>query len=275
MENASRALRVLIILLIAIILIWALKVLTQRLVEIAKTRTRAAQLREQQTRTMASLLYSSGTIVIMAVAAVTALPELGFHIGSLLAAAGVAGLLVGFGAQNLIKVVTNGFLIAFENQYAIGDLVQMNGELGRVEHLTLRGTVLRNLHGAMVSIPNSLVGQVANLSRDWSQVFVDVTVPGDEMAGRALATLEKIAGDFRNDADWSAALVEGPRVLGIESLTLEGVVMRLQVRTALGRQDDVARELRRRIKLGFEQARSARRSASRVGLHGEIAPPAQ
>ena len=131
-----------------------------------------------------------------------------------------------------------------------------------MEYLTLRRTVLRNAGGAMVTIPNSLMGQVANLNRDWSQAFIDVTVPSDE-DGRAARwpTLEKIAGDFRNDADWSPALVDGPRVLGIESLSLDGTVLRLQVRTVLNRKDDVARELRRRIKLAFEElAHSAQRN---------------
>jgi moderate conductance mechanosensitive channel len=141
-----------------------------------------------------------------------------------------------------------------EDQFVVGDLIQLNGETGRVEYLTLRRTVVRNTAGAMVTIPNSLVGQVANLSRDWSQAFVDVTVPSDEMVGRALATLEKISGDFRNDAIWSPAIVDGPRVLGVESLALDGTVLRLQVRTVLNRKDDVARELRRRIKIAFEES---------------------
>jgi hypothetical protein len=84
---------------------------------------------------------------------------------------------------------------------------------------------------------------------------VDISVPSEETVGPALTTLEKIAADFRDDADWSPALVDGPRVLGVESLSLEGTVIRLQVRTVLNRKDDVARELRRRIKLGFEQSR--------------------
>ncbi|MGH7838623.1 MAG: hypothetical protein ACREQC_12490, partial [Candidatus Binataceae bacterium] len=86
---------------------------------------------------------------------------------------------------------------------------------------------------------------------------------------RALATLEKICGDFRSDADWSAALVDGPRLLGIESLSLEGTVLRLQVRTAVNRKDDVARELRRRIKLGFEESRIPLRGTHRVLFQGE------
>ena len=112
----------------------------------------------------------------------------------------------------------NGFFIVFEDQYVIGDLIQVNGEIGRVEHLTLRRTVIRNTAGAIVTIPNSLVGQVSNLSRDWSQIFVDVTIPADENTGRALTLLEKICGDFRHDADWSAALVDGPRAVSYTHL---------------------------------------------------------
>jgi moderate conductance mechanosensitive channel len=99
-----------------------------------------------------------------------------------------------------------------------------------------------------------------------------VTVPSDEMVGPALAMLEKIAGDFRNDASWSPALLDGPRVLGVESLSLDGTVLRLQVRTALNRKDDVARELRRRIKLAFEESRIALSTTHSVELRGAAMP---
>src|SRR5271154_2268972 len=201
-----------------------------------------------------------------------ALPEFGFDVTPFEAAAAVGSLALGFGAQSLVKEIINGFFIVLEDQYVVGDLIQVNGETGRVEYLTLRRTVLRNMSGAIVTIPNSLIGQVANLSRDWSQVFVDVTVPSDEMVGRALATLEKIAGDFRNDAEWAPALLDGPRVLGVESLSLDGTVLRLQVRTALNRKDDVARELRRRIKLAFEESRIALRTTHSVELRGAAIP---
>jgi small conductance mechanosensitive channel len=256
MEFAGvRAVRILAIIFIALLIARLLKALTDRLIQLAKSQSRVAQMREQQTRTMAALLYSVGLGLIVAIAILTALPEFGFNVSPVEAAAAVASLALGFGAQSLVKDLINGFFIVFEDQFVIGDLIQTNGETGRVEHLTLRRTVLRNLTGAMVTIPNSLVGPVANLSRDWSQVFVDISVPSEEMVGRALTALEKIAADFRDDADWSPALVDGPRVLGVESLSLEGTVIRLQVRTVLNRKEDVARELRRRIKLGFEQSR--------------------
>jgi moderate conductance mechanosensitive channel len=268
----TRGVRILVVAVIAFILTRILKALTTRVVQIAKGQARGAQMRERQTRTLAGILYSVGVAVIVAVAALMVLPEFGFDVTPFEAAAAVGSLAFGFGAQNLVKDLINGFFIVLEDQYVVGDLIQLNGETGRVEHLTLRRTVLRNANGAIVTIPNSLVGQIANMSRDWSQAFVDVTVPSDELVGRALATLEKIAGDFRNDADWSPALLDGPRVLGVESLSLDGSILRLQVRTALNRKDDVARELRRRIKLGFEESRIPLRQAHQVELHGVVVP---
>ena len=267
----TRGARILIIVILAIVVTRLLKALTTRLVQISKGHTRVAQMREQQTRTMAGVLYSVGVTVIVIVSALMALPEFGFDVTPFEAAAAVGSVALGFGAQNLVKDLINGFFIVFEDQFVVGDLIQANGETGRVEYLTLRRTVLRNVNGAIVTIPNSLIGQVANLSRDWSQVFVDVTVPSDEMVGRALGALEKVAADFRNDTDWSPALVDGPRVLGVESLSLEGTVLRLQVRTALNRKDDVAREIRRRIKLGFEESQIPLWHTQKVELHGAAA----
>jgi moderate conductance mechanosensitive channel len=269
----TRGLRVVVTALIAFILLRILKAFTSRLVQLAKSPTRHAQMREQQTRTIAGVLYSFGGAVIIIVAVLIALPEFGFSVTPVEAAAAFASLAFGFGAQSLVKDLINGFFIVFEDQYVVGDLIQANGETGRVEHLTLRRTVLRNVSGAIVTISNSLVGQVANLSRDWSQTFVDVTVPSDELVSRALATLEKICGDFRNDPDWSPVLVDGPRVLGVESLSLDGTVLRLQVRTILNRKEDVARELRRRIKMGFEQSRIPLTHSHKVSFQGEMPVP--
>ena len=271
----TRGLRILAILIIAFVVARLLKAFTNRLVEAAKSSTRIAQMREQQTRTMAGILYSAGIFIIVAVSILTALPEFGFNVTPLEAAAAVASLAFGFGAQHLVKDLINGFFIVFEDQFVVGDLIQVNSELGRVEYLTLRRTMIRNTAGALVTISNGLIGQVSNFSRDWSQVFVDVTVPSEEHIGRALATLEKVTGDLRNDPDWSPALVDGPRVLGVESLSLDGNVLRTQVRTVLNRKEDVARELRRRIKLGFEQSRIPTSQLQRVTLQGELPQPSQ
>lgn len=264
----ARGLRLAGIILIALLLIRLIKVLTARLVERAKTPTRVAQMREQQTQTMARLLYSFGTILILLAAFLAALPEFGFTVTPLAAAAGVASLAFGFGGQYLVRDLINGFLIVFEDQYVVGDRVRIGEEAGRVENITLRRTLLRSDRGALVSIPNGLIGQVSNLNRDWSQTWVDVTIPAQQPIGPAIETLERITAEFRADPEWSAALQDGPRVLGVESLSLEGTTLRLQLKSVPQRQDDVARELRRRIKSGFEQLRIPHSSVHRVELIG-------
>lgn len=269
------SLRLAVIAFFALFLARLLKAFTSRLVQISRSQARSGQLREQQTRTMAGLLYHIGSTIIVVIAILMALEVFDFNLAPAIATAGLASVAIAFGAQSLLKDVINGFFIVFEDQYVVGDLIQLNSEIGRVEHLTLRRTVIRNAAGAIVTVPNSLVGQVANLSRDWSQAFVDVTVPSEEMVGPAMAALEKVAADFRNDADWSAAIVDGPRVLGVESLSLDGIVVRLQVRTILNRKEDVAREMRRRIKMGFEEAGIPLTHMHKVTLQGEIPPRTQ
>lgn len=269
----TRGLRIAVIVALAFLITRIWKVLTSRLIEISKSRTRGAQMREQQTRTMVGLLNSAGVGIIAAVAALTVLPELGFNVTPVEATAAVASLALGFGAQSLVKDLINGFFIVFEDQFVVGDLIQVNGETGRVEYISIRRTVLRNANGAVVTIPNGLLGQVANLSRDWSQLFLDVTVPSEESVSRALAILDKIAGDFRNDAEWAPALVDGPRVLGVESMSLDGMVLRLQVRTILNRKEEVGRELRRRVRIAFEESRIPLSNTHRVELHGQSPAP--
>lgn len=271
----ARGVRIVFTLIFAFILIRILKAFTNRIIQTAKGQARAALMREQQTRTLAAILYSAGVTVVVGGAFLVALPEFGFNVTPVEAVAAIASLAFGFGAQNLIKDLINGFFILTEDQFVIGDMIQLNNETGRVEYLTLRRVVLRNLSGALVTIPNSLVGQVANLSRDWSQIFVDLSVPSEEQVGRALATLEKISGDFRSDPAWSPALIDGPRVLGVESLSLDGEILRLQVRTVVGRKDDVARELRRRIKIAFEESSISTSPSHKISIHGDIPAPAQ
>jgi small-conductance mechanosensitive channel len=243
--------RLLAILLIALFLIRLLRILTRRLITAAsnESATRVARMRERQTQTLAGIIYSGGTAVIIIVAALTALPEFGFNITPVAAAAGLASLSVGFGAQHVVRDFINGFLTIFEDQYVVGDIVRIGDVVGRVEHLTLRRTVVRDPQGALVTIPNGEITKVANLSRDWGQLFLDAVVASDQPLDEALNALEAVAAEFRADPSWSPMLVDGPRVLGVESLASNGTTVRLQVRTAPTRQDDVARELRRRMQI--------------------------
>jgi small-conductance mechanosensitive channel len=264
----SSGLRLLGILLFALLLNRLLKAFSNRLIRLASSESRVALMREQQTRTLTGLLYSAGTALIITVAVVTALAEFGFNIAPIAAAAGLASLAFGFGAQHLVRDIINGFFIVFEDQYVVGDTVRIGELTGRVEHMTLRRTVVRDAQGALVTIPNGEIRQVANLNRDWSQVFVDVALSNEEDVSRALAVLEDVAAQMRSDDTWRAALVDGPRVLGVESLSLQGITLRLQVRTAPTRQQEVARELRRRVRARFEQEAIGVTSVERIALSG-------
>src|SRR5665213_711002 len=251
----ARGIRIAAILIIALILNRLLRVLTRRRIPLARSESsgRIARIREQHVKTMAGLLYSAGTAIISIGAFLSALPEFAFNVAPIAAAAGLASVAVGFGAQHLVRDLINGFFIIIEDQFAVGESVRIGTVTGRVEHLTLRRTVVRDIQGAVVSIPNGEISQVANLSRDWGQVFVDISIPLEATSDAALVALERVCSDLRADVSWSPVLVDGPRVLGVDSFGPSGVTLKLQLRTVPGRQDDAARELRRRIQNRFEQ----------------------
>jgi small-conductance mechanosensitive channel len=271
---AVHAVRLGAILLIALILNRVLRVLTRRLLPKAGSESlgRVARMREQHVKTLAGLVYSAGTAVILIGAVLTALPELGFTVTPIAAAAGLASLAVGFGGQHMVRDFINGFFIIAEDQYIVGETVRVGAVVGRVEHLTLRRTVIRDLQGAVVTIPNGEIAQVANLSRDWGQVFVDVAITSQGSPDDALSALERVSAELRNDAAWSQVLVDGPRVLGIETFGPAGATLRLQLRTVPGRQDDAARELRRRIQNRFEQEHIEWGGVQRVEIVGNEKP---
>lgn len=250
-----------------------LRVATNLLVKPAASQMRVAQIREQQTRTLAAVLYGTGSKIVWILAILTALPEFGIAITPVAALAGLATLGVGFGAQNLVRDFINGFYIVFEDQYVVGDTIQIGDTLGRVEHLTLRRTVVRDPRGALVTIANGDIRTVSNLSRDWSQAFVDVDLPAEVAGETALRALEVVSAELRADAAWSQTLVDGPRVLGVQSLDRHGSTVRIQVRTVPTRQDDVSRELRRRVQAYFEQHKIPLTGVNRVELIA--APPPQ
>ena len=241
------------IFVIALVMNRILRAITNLLINRAASQTRAAQVREQQTRTLAGVLYGAANKVIWAVALLTALSEFGINVTPVATLAGLASLALGFGAQNLVRDIITGFYIVLEDQYIVGDTIQFADYAGRVEHLTLRRTVLRDARGALVTIANGEIRTVSNLSRDWSQAFVDVSLAPECPIERTMQALEAAAAALRCDPAWSQTLVDGPRILGVQSFNRSSSTVRLQVRTLPTRQDEVARELRRRIQLEIQK----------------------
>ncbi len=277
----ASAFHLLLILVVTLAVNRLLRLATNLLVKPAASQARAAQAREQQTRTLSGVLYSAASKTVWAVALLTAVQEFGINVTPVAALAGLTGLALGFGAQNLVRDIITGFYIILEDQYVIGDAIQVGETLGRVEHLTLRRTVVRDPRGALVTISNGDIRTIANLSRDWSQAFVDVTVSPLVAQERTMLALDAAATELRNDPSWSQALVDGPRILGLQSFDQTVSVVRLQVRTAPSRQDDVARELRRRIQLEFQKQGIPLSNVQRVELvnstlsQGEARPAPQ
>ena len=209
--------------------------------------------REQRAKTAAKLFRSVGRAVLVVVTVLLVLGQLGFNIGPLLASAGVVGLAVSFGSQSLVRDFVTGFFLQLEHQFALGDVVRIGAFEGTVENITLRLVYLRDASGALHIIPNGQITQVTNLTRAWGRVAVDVEVAWRD-AERAEHAVTQAARGLGADPAWADALLDPPRVMGIEKIAGGGVTLRTIARVDPYRRDDVARDLRLRIKRALDEA---------------------
>jgi moderate conductance mechanosensitive channel len=242
--------KLLVIVVLAFVLVRLMKIVINRLLAFSRHESGA---RAQQLRTAAGVIGSVGTFVIISLALMQILPVLGVNMGPLLASAGVAGLAIGFGAQTLVHDVINGFFILLENQYAVGDVVRVAGVKGTVEAMTMRNTTLRDDDGTLHIVPNSEIKIVSNLTRDWAQVALHVSVAYNEDSDKVVKLLNDVAQEVRNDPGFSEDIVADPQVPGIERVASGEVDYLMLVKTRPGRQYAVTRELRRRIKECFQK----------------------
>jgi small-conductance mechanosensitive channel len=222
----------------------------ERAVERADTTT--ISLHEQRVRTLSGLLRSVGVGFIVVVALFMILRAIGLDIAPLLAGAGVIGLAVSFGAQSLVKDIISGLFILFENQFGVGDVVRIKDVSGRVEKMTLRIVVMRDLHGVVHIVPNGEITQVSNLTRAFSRAVVEIGVAYKEDVDRVIAVLKEVASEFAEDPEWKPLLVDEISIPGIESFGESSVNLRVIATTVPLKQWDVAREVRLRIKRRFD-----------------------
>lgn len=203
----------------------------------------------QRRETMLPLLGSLLRYVIYFVAGVMALQQLGVDVTAILAGAGIAGLAIGFGAQNLVQDVISGFFTLFEGEYMVGDFVEIGGIEGTVEALTLRQTSIRRRNGSLAILPNGQINEVINYSKRYVKAVVDVGVAYEGDVSRALAVLEEIARDARNDIPE----ITGPPTTRVLGFNASDVGLRLLVPVEPGTHWEVACELRRRVKATFDE----------------------
>jgi small-conductance mechanosensitive channel len=245
--------RIVAVLVIAFILTRMLKVAARHISQLSEKDVLPSAFRTQQIRTISSVVYSVGVFIILFVTALQILPLLGINMGPLLASAGIAGVAIGFGAQTLVRDFINGFFILAENQYDIGDTVRIAGVQGTVESMTLRRTVLRDADGTMYNVPSSQITVVSNLTRDWTQLALHISVAYDTDSDKVVKVLQEIAQEIADDPAFAEMIVATPQVPGIDKVSGHEVEYLMLVKTKPGAQDSVRRELRRRIKACFEK----------------------
>ncbi len=208
--------------------------------------------REQRARTAAKLVRNFGRAVLTIVGVLMVLNQLDFNISPLLASAGVVGLAVSFGSQSLVRDYVTGFFLQLEHQFALGDVIRIGVVEGTVENITLRLVYLRDASGALHIIPNGQIVQVTNLTRSWGRVAIDVDVAWRD-ADRATDAIRRAAETLGADSAWTDALLDPPHVTGIEKIAGGAVTLRTIVRVDPYRRDDVARDLRARIKRSLDE----------------------
>jgi small-conductance mechanosensitive channel len=218
----------------------------------AMTSRVAAARRKQRAETMGAVLKSIATFAIAAVAGIMVLAEFDVNIGPLIAGAGIVGLALGFGAQSLVGDFLAGMFMLFEDQYGIGDVVDLGDASGTVEAVTLRVTRLRDVNGTVWYVRNGEILRVGNMSQNWAQTVLDVAVGYGEDIPRVRRILEETCDALYAVEEFRDRIMSEPEVWGVERMEADGLVVRVAVKTAPLEQWAVARELRERIKARFD-----------------------
>jgi len=246
-------LRILLIMLIAGIL---MKMSSKLIISLKqKMKFRAAGNHEDVKRidTVGRVFRYIATIVIGIIAVVEVLHELGISIAPILAAAGVVGVAVGFGAQSLIKDYFNGFFILLENQIRQGDVVEAGGKAGLVEEVTLRYIKMRDYSGNVHYVPNSTITTVTNMSREFAQAVIDIGVAYRENVDEVIAVMKTVGEDLRTDDEFQFKILDNMEVAGVDQLANSAVVIRCRFKVMPLEQWGVRREYLKRVKAAFDQ----------------------
>jgi small conductance mechanosensitive channel len=207
--------------------------------------------RTQRAEAIGSVLRSVASMVVLGIAVVLVLGELGINLAPIVASAGVVGVALGFGAQNLIKDFIAGIGIILEDQYGVGDVVDLGEASGAVEAVGLRITRLRDVNGVVWYVRNGEILRVGNKSQGYAQVVIDMPVAHDTDLERCRVVMQGVADTMYAEEEWAGILLAEPESLGVEQITAEGVFLRLVVRTTNVDQWRVGRELRMRLKERF------------------------
>jgi small-conductance mechanosensitive channel len=203
-------------------------------------------------RTLMSVLWTIVAGLVWFTAVLTILGQVGVNVTPILASAGVVGLAVGFGAQNLVKDFVSGFFLILENQIRVGDVAVINGTGGLVEAITFRTIVLRDQAAVVHVFPNGSINTLSNMTKDWSAYVIDVGVSYREDTDRIVEVMRRVAGELQSDPQYGSAMLEPIEIIGVDAFTDSAVIIKARLKTLPIRQWMVGREYRRRLKKAFE-----------------------
>lgn len=251
------SLRIILIFTVAYLAIRALnfglKKLEQMLLTWREREDKERLANEKRVRTLTGMLHTIALTLLWVIAVIMGLDQIGLDITPILAGAGIAGLAVGFGAQNLVRDVINGFFMILENQVRVGDVAVVNGTGGLVEAISFRTITLRDLSGTVHIFPNGTVTTIANMTKGWSAYVMEIGVAYKEDTDKVVAVMKQVADELQQDPVIGIKMIEPIEIMGVDAFGDSAVVIKARLKTFPIEQWSVGREYRRRLKKAFDQ----------------------
>lgn len=241
-----------IYLLVAWILLWLAKRFTHKIIDNIKDDA-TNQDEAQRVETLGTVARGAFKLIVFIATGLMVFDGFGVDVGPILGGAAIFGLAISFGSQNLVKDVVTGFFILLENQYAVGDVVEIGGKSGTVENITLRRTVLRDMQGVVHNIANGSIGTVSNMSQGWARVLVHIGVGYGSDLEQVQRVVDDVGDGLFNDPEWDGRLSEPPRYIGLISFDDSSLKVRIMFKTPIFENWGAEREFNRRIKLAFDR----------------------
>ena len=208
---------------------------------------------QQREDTLISIIEATARVLLWVVGGMLIIQEFGVDIGPLVAGASVVGVAIGFGAQSLVKDFVSGLFIIMENQYRVGDVVNLAGEGGTVQAITMRETILRNLDGDVIHIPNGTIDVAKNMTMEFSKVVMDIGVGYDSDIKKVEKVINDVGEAMMKDEDWAEKIIDQPKYQRVQNFGANEVEVRIVAKVAPAQQWAVAGELRSRIKVAFDK----------------------
>lgn len=246
--------RILLILLLTLLalrlLTWGCKALGHRAARLGGRTSGREQ--EKRVETLVGIVKTAGAVAVWAVAGMLLLMQVGVNVAPLIAGAGIVGLAVGFGAQDLVRDVITGFFILLENQVRKGDVAIINGTGGLVENIGLRTVILRDLSGTVHVFQNGKIETLANMTKEWSAIVLDIRVAYTQDTDQVAAIMREVAEELRNDPEFAPKILEPIELFGVDAFNDSSLVLKARIKTQPIEQWTVGREYRRRLKQAFD-----------------------